>query len=321
MSNNEINSANFLGIDVSKDELVVYNPVNNRIYSVGNNQKAIESFIKKIASFGIDKMILEATGRYDYLALLTFQKAGYKIHRINPKYIRSFAKSFGDRAKTDKLDSKVISLYGQKMCPPSCKINIQIEELRLLMNRREQIVSSITKEKQHKATMGDNKTILKSINDHISYLTKELENINDYLNEIILEDEELKHKQGLVTSCTGIGEITSKALIAYLPELGKISNSQITSLIGVAPKNFDSGKFTGKRYINGGRKNIRNILYMCSISLINHKNNKFFLFYQKLLKQGKAKKLAIIAMIKKLIITLNAMVKNNKLYNENYIWK
>ena len=321
MSNNKINSDLFLGIDVSKDELIIYNPVNNRTYSIDNDQKAIRTFIKNIADFGIKKMIVEATGRYDYLALLEFQNAGYVTYRVNPKYIKSFAKSFGDKAKTDKIDSKVISLYGQRMKPAPYKINVQIEELRLLMSRREQIVSAITKEKQHQASINDNKVILKSITKSIKFLKKELKNINDSLDELIIEDEELKHKKELVSSCSGIGKIASKALIAYLPELGKISNSQITSLIGVAPKNFDSGKFTGKRYINGGRKNIRNILYLCTMSLIKNKRGKFYTFYQKLLKAGKAKKLAIIAMVKKLIITLNSMVKNNKTYNENYVWK
>ena len=142
-----------------------------------------------------------------------------------------------------------------------------------------------------------------------------------YNYKIIIEDQELQHKEKLVSSCIGIGKTASKDLIIYLPELGNISNAQITSLVGVAPKNFDSGKFTGKRYIKGGRKNIRNILYMCAISLIRHRNNKFYLFYQKLTEQGKAKKIAIVAMIKKIIITLNSMLKNNKNYNETYSWR
>lgn len=186
----------------------MFQKMSYRTYSIGNNQKAIKVFIKKIASFGIDKMIVEATGSYDYLALLEFQNAGYAVYRINPKYIKSFAKSFGDKAKTDKLDSKVISLYGQRMKPAPCRINIQIEELRLLMNRREQIVSNIAKEKQHKSTICDNKIILKSIRNHIKFLEKELKIINDSLDEIILEDEDLKHKEALVSSCTGIGKIT-----------------------------------------------------------------------------------------------------------------
>ena len=320
MSKIQLNSEKFLGIDVSKDELVIYNPVNGRTYSIQNTEKSIKSFIKKAADFGINKMILEATGRYDYVALLTFQNADYTVYRINPKYIKSFGRSFGDKAKTDKIDSRIISLYGEMIKPSPTKVNVEIEDLRLLMNRREQIVSALSKEKQHRAVVC-NKVILKSIINHLKYLTKELKNINDILDETLLEDKELKHTQELVSSCKGIGKTASKALIIYLPELGQISNSQITSLIGVAPKNFDSGNFTGKRYINGGRKNIRNILYMCTMSLIRHKRNKFYLFYQKLVKQGKAKKVAMIAMIKKLIITLNAMVRTDKFYDEDYVWK
>lgn len=319
MPNIQSNSG-FLGIDVSKDELVIYNPVNNRTYSIKNTSQAIKSFIKKVTDFNINKMILEATGRYDYVALITFQNAGYEIYRINPKYIKFFGKSFGNKAKTDKIDSRTISLYGEKIQPCPIKINIQIENLRLLMNRREQIVSAISGEKQHKSTICDHKIILKSVVSHLKYLEKELRNINDILDKTILENKELEYTQKLVSSCKGIGKIASKALIIYLPELGQINNSQITSLVGVAPKNFDSGNFVGKRYINGGRTNIRNILYMCAMSLIRHKNNKFYLFYQRLLKQGKAKKVAIIAVIKKLIITLNAMVKTNKTYDENHMW-
>jgi len=320
MSKMQSNPEKFLGIDVSKNELVIYNPVNNLTYSIKNTKKEIKSFIKKVANFGISKMIVEATGRYDYAALLAFHNAGYTVYRINPKYIKSFGKSFGDKAKTDKIDCRTISLYGEMIQPSPAKINTEIEELRLLMNRREQIVSTISKERQYKSTIGDNKIILKSIVDHLKYLEKGLKNINNILDKTILEDKELKHTEELVSSCKGIGQIASKALIAYLPELGQINNSQITSLVGVAPKNFDSGNFTGKRYINGGRKNIRNILYMCTMSLIRHKNNKFYIFYQRLIKQGKAKKVAIIAMIKKLIITLNAMVRTNKFYDENYVW-
>lgn len=317
---NPTNPEKFLGIDVSKDELVIYNPVNNRTYAIQNTEEAIKTFIKKMANFGINKMLLEATGRYEYKALLAFQNAGYTVYRINPKYVKAFGKSFGDKAKTDKIDSRTNSLYGEKIQPCPTKINIEIENLRQLMNRREQIVSAMSKEKQHKSAVGDNKIILESIAGHLEYLKKELKNINDILDQTILEDKELELKAELVSSCTGIGTTASRALIAYVPELGQINNNQITSLIGVAPKNFDSGNFTGKRYINGGRKNIRNILYMCTLSLIRHKNNNFYIFYQRLIKQGKSKKAAIIAMVRKLIITLNAMVRTNKSYDENYVW-
>lgn len=252
--------------------------------------------------------------------MLTFQNAGYTTYRINPKYTHSFGKAFGNKAKTDKIDSRTISLYGEMIQPSPTKINIEIENLRLLMNRREQIVSAMSKEKQHKSTVGDNKIILESIAGHLEYLKKELKNINDILDKTILEDKELELKAELVSSCIGIGTTASRALIAYVPELGQINNNQITSLIGVAPKNFNSGNFTGKRYINGGRKNIRNILYMCTMSLIRHKNNNFYIFYKRLIKQGKSKKAAIIAMVRKLIITLNAMVRTNKTYDENYVW-
>lgn len=321
MSNTQLNSDRYLGIDVSKNELVIYNPINNRTYSINNNQKAIRDFIKKISNFGTNRMILEATGRYDYVALLEFQNADYTVYRINPRYIKSFGKSFGNRAKTDKLDSKIISLYGERIKPSSCKINIQIEELRLLMNRRQQITTAISKEKQYKSSITDNKVILKSVDNHLKYLEKELKNIDEILDKIILEDEDLKYKEELVSSCIGVGKIVSKSLIVYLPELGNINNNQISSLIGVAPKNFDSGKFSGTRYISGGRQNIRNILYMSAISLLSHKNNNFYIFYQRLIKKGKNKKLAIVAMIRKLIITLNAMIKNNQTYNKNYVWK
>ncbi len=317
----KVQSEKFLGIDVSKDELVIYNPINNCVYKVKNTKKAIKGFIDKVADFGINKMILEATGSYDYVALLSFQNAGYQIHRINPKYIKAFAKAFGDKAKTDKMDSKIISLYGEKINPLPVKIDTKREELRMLMSRREQIVTTIIKEKQYKSAIFENKSILKSIENHLQYLNQELQNINDILDKLISENHELKHKEQLLSSCIGIGKTSSKALIAFLPELGQINNNQITSLIGVAPKNFDSGNFKGKKHIIGGRSNIRNILYMCTMSIIKHKNNKFYQFYQKLTTQGKAKKLAIIALIRKLIITLNTMVRTNKSYSENYVWK
>ena len=176
--------------------------------------------------------------------------------------------------------------------PKAIKLDKSFNDLRLLVVRRDQLTSLIAIEKQHLCTITvtTDKDLLNSIKRVINSLGKELAKIKEKIEVILANNSELSHKEEVILSCKGIGKTTASSLIAYLPELGMINNKQIASLVGVAPKNNDSGKFKGRRYIQGGRKHIRNALYMCTLSLISHKNNKFYDFYKRLVDSGKAKK-------------------------------
>ena len=302
-----------IGIDISKHLLDVVHLPSNTIKQYANNTQGIKALIKWIKGNTPDLIVFEPTGGYEKLLKSTLIKAKQPFSMVNAKLIRNYAKAKGLLAKSDKIDAKILAEYGIKMQPPlTSNTPCYIEPLREWLKRRNQIVDNLRIEQQrldHNITQD----ITDLISQTINHLNEQLDIIDIKIRDIIAHSNELANQQQLLMQEKGIGAITSAILLAELPELGRVTHGQIASLVGVAPHCRDSGNFKGYRHVQGGRKIVRNALYMAVISAIKS-NIKIKTFYQRLRNNGKKTKVAITACIRKFLVILNATLKL-KYYN------
>jgi transposase len=293
-----------IGCDIGKRNFDVF--LGGKHHKFENKKEGIEKFIGECRKHEISRIVLEPTGGYErnLLKSLLFHKLPVSI--VNPLYVRNFARSKRDLAKTDKIDSKILSEYGEKM---DLKLYEQKESYRFdleeLTSRRDNLVC-MQKEEKQRLEKEPSKLISDGINDHIKYLEKKIKVIEDKILKLI--EGNAKEIDKVLQSEKGIGLQTSAILIGLLPELGRIGNRQIAKLVGLAPMAHDSGSKSGKRSIRGGRERVRVALHIASISAIKG-NPKVKDFYYRLREQGKLHKIAITAVMRKLIVILNSKMR------------
>ena len=300
----------YIGIDVSKAILDVFFLSKKTHLQFQNNVTGIRKLIKKIKSFSDSLVVMESTGGYEKSAAQTLAKENISAAIVNPRQIRDFAKALGRLAKTDRIDAEVIAIFAKKMQPKANVVfNENQQKLTEYNARRRQLIDIITMEKNRldKAS----KEMKKSIQYVIKLLEKELEKINELLDKAIQCDGEYTRRDELLQTIKGVGAIVSAGVIADLPELGSLNAKEISALVGVAPLNRDSGTLRGKRTIWGGRASVRRILYMATLVATRH-NKRIKAFYDRLCAAGKLKKVAITACMHKLLIIMNAMIKNDQ---------
>jgi transposase len=304
----------YIGIDVSKTILDVTILPNKKYMQFKNDLVNIERLIKKISKLPNALIVMESTGGYEKLLAIRLLQAGHQACIMNPRRIRDFAKSMGILAKTDKIDSDVIALFASKIEPaPNFKYDEETNLLSESNARRRQLISLITMEK-NRLDKASPKHI-KGIERVIKFLTKELNKIDIEQQKLLESNADFAEEAALLTSVKGIGDITARALLAELPELGVLGSKQIASLAGLAPFNRDSGKFKGLRTIWGGRATVRCALYMATLTATRY-NTVIRSFYKRLLAAGKKKKVALTACMHKLLIIINAMIKNKTFWRE-----
>ncbi|MFN9790620.1 MAG: IS110 family transposase [Holosporales bacterium] len=300
---------NTIGIDVSKEKLDIFFLSSKKSLSVPNTAEGIAHFLTE-NPLEPDLIVLEPSGGYEEKVLHILQKAGHPVARVNARQVRDFARCKGMLAKTDALDAKVLAEYGAVIRPePTPTLSENIHKLRALLQRRQQLSDMIAKEKtaRQQATITE---IIAQMEGFLTYVQTELEAMNALISMVIHEDEALLAKQECLSSCKGIGPVASATLIAHMPELGALNSRQIAALAGLAPVNHDSGLLRGKRHIAGGRSTVRRVLYMAAISAVRY-NPPLKTFYQRLIQKGKPAKVALVAVMRKLLTILNAMIKNN----------
>lgn len=300
----------FVGIDVAKSFLQI--ALQNSNFSLPNTTKGIGDLIKKLKLLQPShpiQIILESTGGYELLVMTLLQSAQFKVSRVNPKQMRDFARASSILAKTDKIDAKVIKLFGEKMQPiPSAAITKTQLVLNERVQRREQLLSMINSEKNRMEHSSDKK-VLSSIKSLIKVLSSQLKENQKTIDELIKENEEFSKRFNLLTKIEGVGSITAALLIAKMPELGFLKRGSAASLLGLAPFNQDSGSSVkGYRSIRGGRGALRKALYMPAITA-KKLQPSLRAFYDRLLKVGKKPKVALIAVMRKLIELCNSVLK------------
>jgi transposase len=307
----------FIGVDVSKHQLDV--DWLNKPVCFDNNQHGISKLIKKLKELNeaLVLVICEASGGYEQKMVKACHQANLPIHVAHANKIRNFAKSKGLKAKTDKLDSRVLSEYAKALQPKPDTLMLGKNALKIreLLKRREQLQKDRKREKC-RLDKNDDKNILDSINEHIDWLDDSIKKIDSQLAELQKEND-ISDDYTLLTSIPGIGELSAYQIISFLPEIGKVSNKAIASLTGVAPFNHDSGNYQGKRYIQGGRKNLRHSLYMAALTSTRY-NPELKIFYQRLIEAGKSAKVAIIAVMRKLLSVVNSVMKRRTNWESNY---
>lgn len=308
----------YIGVDISKPRLDIDwkgKPINYE-----NNEDGIKKFIERLKELNgkneLSSVVLEASGGYEKNLVNMCHKNDLPVHVAHANKVRAFAKSKGILAKTDALDAAVLSEYGSLMMIESDKLLLSesAEKIRLLLSRREQLMNDRQREKNRLDKI-NNTDIKNSVDSHIKWLTDEIKNIDQQLKQLS-QKSDVKAKHDLLISVPSIGNLVANYLIANLPELGLLCHKAIAALVGVAPYNRDSGSFNGKRFIQGGRRELRRVLYMSAISSVRF-NPDMKVFYTRLREAGKPAKVALIAVIRKLLSVINSVVTRQTPWQEN----
>ena len=299
-----------VGIDVSKDKLDFYRSDNERCDAVENKPQAIRKAFKSLPPSSC-KVILEATGKYHRTSHRVLAALGFEVILVNPYQVRNFARALNLQCKTDKLDAKVLSQYAQKMPTEvragMSKLEEDIQELTRHLDDLKPM-RKVLKCRRHEAKG----FVKKSLEKSIKALDKEIDKTSDELDKQINSSDELREKSELLQSIPGVGSLTAHILLSLVRELGKLSKAEIASLTGLAPMNWDSGKSQGKRRIGRGRHDVRRHLYMPVLGSISRHNSRLKEIYQRLVKAGKPKMVAITACMRKLVVWANAILASGK---------
>ena len=297
-----------IGIDVGKTFLDIHILELDRHWQIHNESRDIKGLIATLKRFNLTRIIVEATGGYERVVVEALAEADMPVVVVQPTNIRQFARAQGVLAKTDKLDARIIARFGAIMKPEIRPISSKkVRYIRDLLARKRQLMEARTQElnRYQKAQ----KSILATHRRSIRFLDKEIEWVNTRLAKEVADVTEWQQTCELLLTVPGIGEGVAYTLLGELPELGHLTNRQVGALCGLAPYNRDSGSMKGKRRIRGGRAPIRTVLYMAMLSAIQC-NPVMKKFYNRLVAEGKHKKIALTACMRKMMTILNAMIRD-----------
>jgi transposase len=301
----------FVGIDVAKATLDVQVRPTDEQWVVANDEAGIRTLVAQVAAVAPALIVLEATGGYELGVVGALAAAALPVVVVNPRQVRDFAKATGQRAKTDQLDAAILARFAEQVRPSARALTTEAQqELDALLTRRRQLIEMLTAEKNRRGQVfvKGGTRVKKSLTAHIAYLERELRVVDADLGELVRRSPVWRERDDLLQSAPGVGPVLSRTMLAALPELGTLDRKAIAALVGVAPMNRDSGTLRGKRMISGGRASVRTALYMGTLVATRH-NPVIRAFYQRLVAAGKPKKVALTACMRKLLIILNAMVR------------
>ncbi len=300
--------AKYVGIDVSSARLdVAFWPCEAR-FAFDNNREGREALVQRLASERIALVVLEATGGYERAAARRLCRAALAVKIVNPRRVRDFAKALNLLAKTDAIDAQVLARFAAEVRPEAVTpVEGVVRDLQALVRRRRQLTDMIVREKQRRPLAEP--IVRADIEASISQLQARRKSLEKTIEAHIKAQPELKCSARLLVSAKGVGLVTAATLLAELPELGLLSAKQIAALVGVAPFNRDSGKYRGTRAIWGGRAAVRKALFMAMLSALRS-NPPIQEMYARLISAGKPPKVAMVACMRKLLVHLNAMMRD-----------
>lgn len=300
-----------VGIDVSKDRLDVHVLPSGEAFSVSNDHAGMEELAQRLVAFSPTAIGLEATGGYEQLAVATLAGAGLPVVVVNPAQVRAYANALGKRAKTDPIDAAVIAAFIAATKPELRPLrDAEARTLADLVTRRRQIVQMIVAEENRARTIGARQA-QKSIKRLLAALRRELESLDADLDDHIRKSPLWRVREKLLSSVPGIGPTVARTMIAEMPELGSLDRRQIAALAGLAPWTRQSGTWRGKSFIGGGRSRVRAVLFMAALVAIRH-NPVLKAFRDRLVQTGKPKIVAVVAVMRKLLTILNAIIRDQK---------
>jgi len=304
----------YVGIDVAKASFDVASEPAGITLSLPQDPTGRQKLLDVLQTHAVALIVLEATGGYERELVAQLMQAGLKVVVANPRQVRDFARGIGKLAKTDRIDAAVLARFAQVVQPqPRQQPSGQMELLAELVTRRRQLSGLLTQE-YNRLPKAQHAMVRKSLQKSIRALEQQIMDLDKLIRQNIESDDGLKRKDQIVQSVKGVGPGTSAMLLSHLPELGILNRQEIAALVGVAPWDVQSGKWAGKSRIWGGRAEVRTMLYMAALAAIRF-NPAIRAFYQRLMAQGKLFKVAITACMRKLLIILNTLVRNDCLWS------
>lgn len=303
----------FVGIDVAKKSVDLAIVPGSFSHSYATDAAGISALVAALSEQVPQKsstlVVLEATGGYEATLAGVIAELGYHVAVVNPRHVRSYAKAIGSLAKTDRIDARIIARFADRVRPEARPLaEPQQRLLAAIMLRRRQLVDMRTAESNRLELAAD--ALQAQIREHIAYLTRQIKQVEHDLDELVRNSPMWRTKEDLLRTFKGVGPTTARVLLSSLSELGHLTSKQIAALAGLAPFNRDSGTQRGRRSIWGGRSDVRTALYMAATSAKRF-NPVIRSLYQRLRAAGKDFKVAMVACMRKILVILNAMVKNN----------
>ena len=299
----------FVGIDVSKARLDVAVLPSGEIFAVDNTAPGLTELLIHLSEVQPQLVVLEATGGLEQAAMLALHDAGFPVTVLNPRQVRHFSRALGKHAKTDRMDAVLLARFAQTLQPEAhVPSDASHRALEALLARRRQVVDLLTVERNRLHSSRD-AYVRRDLEEVITYLEGRRAQLDQALQDAVQHDPRFQATYRLLTSAPGVGSVMAVTLLAQLPELGSLSRQKVANLVGVAPLNWDSGKSRGHRSIWGGRAEVRQVLYMSAVSAVRW-NPTLKAVFEGLIGRGKPTKVALVACMRKLLVTLNAMVRD-----------
>jgi transposase len=310
----------FVGIDVAKDCLAVHCRPTALAFDEPNDEDGVHALCERLRPLQPTLVVLEATGGFHHLVAAALTAAGLPVAVINPKQARRFAEATGRLAKTDPLDAALLAHFAEAIRPtPRPLPDAQAQALRELLDRRRQLVGMRVAE-THRLAAVTTPAVRQAIAKHLRWLQRQLATLEADLDAAVRASPAWRADEDLLRSVPGVGPVVARTLLAELPELGRLTRRQIAGLVGLAPLNRDSGRWHGPRHIQGGRAEARKALYQAGLVAARF-NPLLRAFYQRLRGAGKAAKVALIAVARKLLTMLNAMLRDHSPWNATSAYK
>jgi transposase len=304
-----------VGIDVSKDFLDIARSDQKTPWRTANDKAGIAALVLTLRQASPACIVVESTGGVERDLISALLDAGLKVAMVNPKNVRDFAKGLGILAKTDAIDAVVLARFAELAAPRLLQKRSETQaELDALVTCRRQLVKSKTEQTNRLGTT-TSKTAKKALAAVLAILEKQIAKLDRQIRDHIDSNDQWKHVDEIIQSAPGAGDVLAATLLGQLPELGKTDNRELAALVGLAPFNHDSGRMKGKRCIQGGRESVRSVLFMATVAAMRF-NPVIKAFGDRLLKSGKIWKVAVTACMRKFLILLNAMVRENLKWNQ-----
>ncbi len=299
-----------IGIDISKASLDIFDKASGRATRIGNSLSDIKAYFDTLPANGV-RVVFEATGSYDSCLRQALGDAGIVFLRVNPQQARDFARACGKRAKTDRIDARMLAEMGEAIeLPQRPQPTPEQRQLAELQQRRDQLVADRADEKKRRQTASSS-AVTANIGEHIAFLDRQVAAIERQIDTLIKATPKLADLFRRLVEVPGIGATTAVVLMAQMPELGSLSSKAVAALAGLAPYNDDSGRHRGHRRISGGRSRVRRALYMAALSA-KSRVARFAVHYQGIVERSGLKKVALIAVARKLLVAINAMLRSGE---------
>jgi transposase len=300
-----------VGIDISKDRLDVHVTPSNEAFVITRDANGLDELVARLRLLQPKLIVMEATGGFETVVAAAIAAAALPLAVVNPRRIRAYAQALGRLAKTDRIDAQTIALYGEAAkIQPQQVPDEAARELGELVARRRQILEIMIAERNRRRSL-TRRRVLKGLDRILAALQKELSELECEIDDAVRGTPAWRDKDNLLQSVPGVGPNVSSMLIAELPELGRLSRRKIAALVGLAPMADDSGKHRGRRHIRGGRAQVRSGLYMAALTAARH-NTVIASYYRHLVCAGKTPKQALTACMRKLLVILNAIIRDHR---------